>query len=112
MLGGLASAMPAQYGGLGLGYRSGLMVAWGLGITLMTCLVLAGNRLLRRTGLRHPLMVVLGGLTLGTVLTTGCLLLLRAGAVQPPDWCGVLVLPVVGLCFGLVAGWMQRSTRL
>lgn len=111
VLAGLVAAMPARYGGLDLGFGGGLVASWGLGITLMAGLVWLASRLLRRAGVRHPLMVVLAGLGLAVVLTTASSLLLHAAALQPPDWAGMLVLPAAGLCFGLVARVVQRRTR-
>lgn len=112
MLGGLASAMSPRYGGFGWGNRGGLVVSWGLGVTLTAGLLWLVIWVLRQAGLLRPLVVVFGAIGLTGVLTAACLLVLRVATAEPPAWAAVLVPLAAALCFGVLAGWMQRSTRM
>ena len=109
MLGGLAAAMSPRYGGFGWGNRGGLVVSWGIGVTLTVGLVGLVIWLLRRAGLLRPLVVVFGGFGLTGVLTAACVLVLRVVAAETPAWAAVLVPLAAALCFGVLAAWMQRA---
>lgn len=112
MLGGLASAMSPRYGGFGWGGRGGLVVSWGLGLMLTAGLVWLVIWLLRQAGLLRPLVVVFGGLGLTGVLTIACVLVLHAVTAERPAWAAVLFPLVAALCFGVLAGWMQRAGQV
>lgn len=112
MLGGLAAAMSPRYGGFGWGNRGGMVVSWGLGLMLTAGLVWLVIWLLRQAGLLRPLVVVFGGLGFTGVLTAACVLGLHVVAAEPPAWAAVLVPLAAALCFSVLAGWMQPSTRM